>query len=82
MTRSIRLYWGLLREYLRPHWPKMVLLTFLIFAGTGMELAAPQFIRQFIDSALERDELGVLYVAAALFLVLGLSGHALMGVAT
>ena len=75
-------YWQLLSEYLRPYWLRMTLLALLIFAGTGLQLAAPQFLRQFIDGALEQDELAALYTAAFLFLVLGISGNVVIGMAS
>ena len=75
MLTSLRLYIGLLGEYLRPHRFRVALLAFVIVSATGLQLAAPQFIRQFFDSAQEHGELSPLYVAAALYLGVGLFGR-------
>jgi ATP-binding cassette, subfamily B, bacterial len=42
---------ALLARYLRPQWPRVVLLGFLLFAGIGLQLANPQIARSFIDQA-------------------------------
>jgi len=41
----------LLATYLRPEWPRAVLLGLLLFAGIGLQLANPQIVRTFIDQA-------------------------------
>ena len=80
MLTSLRLYIDLLSEYLRPHRFRVALLAFVIVSTTGLQLAAPQFIRQFVDLAQERGELSPLYVAAALYLGLGLFGRVMSAV--
>lgn len=42
---------GFLSTYLRPEWPRAVLLGLLLFAGIGLQLANPQIVRTFIDQA-------------------------------
>lgn len=42
---------GLLATYLRPHWPRLVLLAGLLFSGIGFQLANPQLARTFMDQA-------------------------------
>jgi ATP-binding cassette subfamily B protein len=42
---------ALLAAYLRPEWPRAVLLGLLLFAGIGLQLANPQIARTFIDDA-------------------------------
>ena len=42
---------ALLSTYLRPEWPRAVLLGLLLFAGIGLQLANPQIARTFIDQA-------------------------------
>ena len=79
MPRSLKLYAGLLSRYLRPHWRRALVLGVLMLAGTGLGVAAPQFIRSFIDTALEDGELNRLYLAAALFLAFALAAQALQG---
>ena len=80
MLTSLRLYIGLLSEYLRPHRLRVALLALVIVGATGLQLAAPQFIRQFFDLAQERGELSPLYVAAALYLGIGLFGRGMTAV--
>src|SRR5215207_5137006 len=41
----------LLSTYLRPEWPRVLLLGLLLFAGIGLQLANPQIVRAFIDRA-------------------------------
>ena len=80
MLTSLKLYIGLLSDYLRPHRFRVALLAFVIVSATGLQLAAPQFIRQFFDDAQERGELSPLYVAAALYLGVGLFGRGMTAV--
>ena len=80
MLTSLRLYISLLSEYLRPHRLRVALLALVIVGATGLQLAAPQFIRQFFDLAQERGELSPLYVAAALYLGIGLFGRGMTAV--
>ena len=42
---------ALLATYLRPQWPRAILLGVLLFAGIGLQLANPQIVRIFIDRA-------------------------------
>ena len=60
-------------QYMRPHWRRVLALGVLMLAATGLGVTAPQFIRSFIDTALEDGELNRLYLAAALFLGLALA---------
>lgn len=51
----------LLGRYLRPEWPRVLLLTILLFIGIGLQLLAPQFLRDFLDLAtgeVEQTRLG------------------------
>jgi hypothetical protein len=43
-------------RYLRPHWPRLLLLAVLLVAGIAGQLLAPQFIRSFLDTATSRRE--------------------------
>jgi ABC-type multidrug transport system fused ATPase/permease subunit len=67
---SLAQYWGLLVTYLRPQWPKVVLLTGLLFAGIGLDLLNPQILRGFIDTAQAGAVLDTLTNAALLYLAL------------
>ena len=80
MLTSTRLYIDLLGKYLRPHRFRVALLAFVIVSATGLQLAAPQFIRRFFDGAQETGDLSPLYVAAALYLAVGLFGRVMSAV--
>jgi ABC-type multidrug transport system fused ATPase/permease subunit len=58
----------LLATYLRPEWPRAVLLGLLLFAGIGLQLANPQIARIFIDHAQAGEPLGQLVWIALLFI--------------
>jgi ATP-binding cassette subfamily B protein/ATP-binding cassette subfamily C protein len=71
MEYPIKRYWQLLTQYVRPLRVKVALLTILIFAGIGLQVANPQIMRFFIDTALASqpgDSLQPLMLAGLLFL--------------
>src|SRR5690348_4646873 len=68
MHVSLRQYWVLLAGYLRPQRSRVVVLGALIFGGIALQLANPQILRYFIDTARTSGPLADLVVAAALFL--------------
>ena len=76
MFGQIAQYVELLGRYLRPHWPRVLLLAVLLVGGHGLELLLPQILRHFIDSALEERALRGLYETGVLLLVVGLVGEA------
>lgn len=43
--------WALLVSYLKPQWPRVVLLAVLLFSSIGLQLVKPQILRHFIDVA-------------------------------
>ncbi len=59
---------ALLATYLRPEWPRALLLTLLLFTGIGLQLANPQIVRTFIDQAQAGEPFGRLIWIALLFL--------------
>jgi ATP-binding cassette, subfamily B, bacterial len=59
---------ALLTTYLRPEWPRAVLLGLLLFAGIGLQLANPQIARVFIDRAQAGEPLERLVWTALLFI--------------
>lgn len=63
---------SLLSMYLRPQWPRAVLLGVLLFAGIGLQLANPQIARSFIDQAQAGAPFERLIRTAAVFLVVAL----------
>jgi len=59
---------ALLATYLRPEWPRAVLLGLLLFAGIGLQLANPQIARAFIDHAQAGEPFERLVWIALLFI--------------
>ncbi|MCP5096412.1 MAG: ABC transporter ATP-binding protein, partial [Chloroflexi bacterium] len=78
---SFRQSFVLLGLYLRPQWRRMVLLTVLLFTGIGLQLLAPQILRDFIDLAtgeIEASRVGGLTSlagTAVLFIVVAISNQ-------
>lgn len=68
MELPLKRYWALLAQYLAPLRFKVGLLAGLIFAGIGLQLVNPQFIRYFIDTAVSTSQIQPLYLAALIFL--------------
>jgi ATP-binding cassette subfamily B protein len=58
----------LLTTYLRPEWPRALLLGLLLFAGIGLQLANPQIAKIFIDHAQAGEPFERLVLIALLFL--------------
>ena len=58
---------ALLATYLRPEWPRAVLLGLLLAAGIGLQLANPQIAKAFIDRAQVGEPLQQLIWIAVLF---------------
>jgi ATP-binding cassette subfamily B protein len=58
----------LLATYLRPEWPRAVLLGLLLFAGIGLQLANPQIAKVFIDHVQAGEPFERLVWIALLFL--------------
>ncbi len=48
-------YAALLRQQLRPHAPRVLLLAGFMFTGIGLQLVGPQLVRFFIDTAIPGD---------------------------
>ena len=65
-------YRGLLTTYLGGQWPGVALLAVLLLGGIGLQLASPQIVQRFIDTAQQGGDLGTLVVLAALFLGIAL----------
>ncbi|MGI8913605.1 MAG: ABC transporter ATP-binding protein [Chloroflexota bacterium] len=68
MNVPFRRYWKLLATYLRPQWRRAILLALLLFSSIGLQLAGPQILRVFIDTAQAGGALRRLANAALLFL--------------
>ena len=65
-------YVDLFRRYVGPEWPRVVLLALLLLAGIGLQLANPQLLRYFIDSAVGGDDVDRLAAVAVLFVCIAL----------
>jgi len=61
-------HWTLLSTYLRPQRRRVALLAVLLLGNIGLELAAPQILRYFIDTARSGGAEQRLFEAAALFI--------------
>lgn len=78
---SFRYSFTLLKRYLWPEWPRVLLLTLLLFTGIGLQLLAPQFLRDFLDLAtgeIDQTRLGgftSLTRTAVYFMVVALSNQ-------
>ena len=75
-------YWRLLVGYLRPQWPRVVLLAVLLLGSIGLQLANPQILRSFIDTAMAGGAPQALTFAALLFIALALAQQLLTVLAT
>jgi ATP-binding cassette subfamily B protein len=81
MNVPLRNYRALLARYLRPQWRRVAVLAVLLFAAIGLQLAGPQIIRVFIDTATGGHALAftnasqALIVAALLYLATALAGQ-------
>ena len=75
MHIPLRRYWTLLADYVRPQWPRVVLLAVLLLGQIGLQLVSPQFLRRFIDRAMAGSALRELTAAALAFLSLSFVGH-------
>ena len=80
MLKALKLYAALQGKYLKPYWPLVLLLAVLLFTSTGLQLIGPQIVRRFIDVAVEQGALRSLYVAALVFLAVGLTAEILKAI--
>lgn len=65
---GLSVYADMLGKYLLPHRGSLITLTVLLFALIGLQLASPQVIRYFIDTAGSSEPLEKLMYAALLFI--------------
>jgi ATP-binding cassette, subfamily B, bacterial len=82
MRIQFREYRDLFIKYLRPRWAKVLLLTGLMLAGIGLQVANPQIIRYFLDTALAGGSQQGLVTAALIFLAFAITTQALAVAAT
>lgn len=75
MKLPIRAYWRLLSSYLATQRRRMVLLTILGLSSIGVDLASPQILRFFIDTAQTGGSERALILAGLLFVGAALVGQ-------
>jgi ATP-binding cassette, subfamily B, bacterial len=69
----LSLYTDLLKKYLRPEWVGMVLLALLLGGGIILQLAGPQVIRFFLDTAQSGAAGQALLYAALLYIAISIA---------
>src|SRR5215211_5361624 len=73
MKIAFKQYWELLITYLRPQRPRVLALATLLLASIALQIANPQLLRYFIDTAQNpQSELRALFIAAGLFIAIAI----------
>ncbi len=72
---TLRRYRRLLARYLRPHWPRMVLLALILAVLIGTQVVTPLLASRFIDQATSGGALHGLIVLALLTMLVALLGQ-------
>jgi ABC-type multidrug transport system fused ATPase/permease subunit len=72
MNLSLKSYWNLLSDHIRPQKGRFILLACLMFTSIGLRIFAPQIMRNFIDSALAGEALQTLTWTAIAFIGIAL----------
>ena len=78
-----RLYRNLLGRYLLPLWPRAIAMAMMLLAGIALQLANPQVIRYFLDTAqsggaLTGESQRTLWSAAAVYILFALGQQGLV----
>src|SRR6266567_4218261 len=76
MTLPLKKYLKLLVKYLRPQSRRTLLMGLLLLTSIGLQLANPQVLRYFIDTATGGGTAPSLMVAALLFIGIALTNQA------
>src|SRR4051794_12684273 len=74
---TLRRYWRLLARYLRPQWPRMLLLAIILGGTIAVQVVTPLVAGRFIDGATTGGSLGDLIFLALLTMGLALVGQAM-----
>src|SRR5690606_13984669 len=74
-VHTLRRYWLLLARYLRPQWPRMVVLALVLCATIAVQVAAPLVAGRFIDRATGGGPLDQLISLALLAVGLAVLGQ-------
>jgi ATP-binding cassette subfamily B protein len=72
---SLKRYWRLLAHYLRPEWPRMVVLGVILSGTIGVQVITPLVASRFIDEATSGSAMHVLIYLALLTMVLAVVGQ-------
>lgn len=73
---TLEAYRSLLQRYLGPQWPRVLLLSILLLAGIAAQLASPQVIRYFLDTAQAGGAGRTLVSAALIYIAFALAQQA------
>lgn len=73
MPDSSRRYLTLLVRYLKPQWPRALLMALCLLAGIGLRLLSPLILRDFIDTAIAGGATAALMLPGALFISVSLA---------
>ncbi len=76
MFKTLAYYVQLQKRYLRLRSGRFIALATLFLVGIGMSLLGPQIVRFFIDTAQQQGGLSRLYIAASIFIGVGLADRA------
>src|SRR5437870_11258592 len=68
MTDARRRYVALFARYVGPEWRRALLLSVLLLVTLGLQIANPQLLRRFIDSALAGADTASLITIALVFM--------------
>ncbi|HZR40842.1 MAG TPA: ABC transporter ATP-binding protein, partial [Ktedonobacteraceae bacterium] len=79
---TVTSYRALLITYLKPQWPRALLMCLLLFAGIGLQLVNPLILRYFIDTATTSSSITPLVLAGAIFITIALANQAISVFAT
>ena len=72
MNISLKSYWNLLSDHIRPQRGRFILLAVMLFGSIGLRIFAPQIMRKFIDAALAGEALSTLTWTAVAFIGIAL----------
>jgi len=75
MEIPLRHYLRLLAKYLKPQSRRSLLMGLLLLASIGLQLANPQVLRYFIDTATSKGSVPSLMIAAILFIAIALTNQ-------
>jgi len=74
---KIRQYWDYLSRYLKPQFPRVLMMAILLLAGTALQLINPQVIRYFLDTAMAGGAARSLLTAALVFITFAILQQAM-----